>query len=186
MASRPGILGIGRAEEAGVACHVVDRKAFPDVASFSRAVFARCDDAGADLVCMAGWLSLVKIPPAYAGRVVNIHPALLPSFGGPGMYGARVHRAVLEHGCKVSGCTVHFVDDVYDSGPIILQRTCPVEEGDTPDELVRRVFEEEKIAYPQAVRLFQQGRLLIEGRHVRVLPESPGGDSPPVRGPSRT
>jgi folate-dependent phosphoribosylglycinamide formyltransferase PurN len=100
---------------------------------------------------------------------MNIHPALLPGFGGKGMYGARVHQAVLDHGCKVSGCTVHFVDNTYDTGPIILQRTCVVEDDDTAATLAHRVFEEEKVAYPQAIRLFQQGRLKIEGRRVRVL-----------------
>jgi folate-dependent phosphoribosylglycinamide formyltransferase PurN len=100
---------------------------------------------------------------------MNIHPALLPSFGGKGMFGQKVHEAVLAHGCKVSGCTVHFVDSTYDTGPIIVQRTCPVLEDDTPDVLAHRVFEEEKIAYPQAIRLFQQGKLRIESGRVRVL-----------------
>jgi phosphoribosylglycinamide formyltransferase-1 len=99
---------------------------------------------------------------------MNIHPALLPSFGGKGMYGRRVHQAVLDHGCKVSGCTVHFVDRTYDTGPIILQRTCPVLEEDTAESLAQRVFEEEMIAYPEAIRLFQEGRLRIEGRRVRI------------------
>jgi phosphoribosylglycinamide formyltransferase-1 len=101
---------------------------------------------------------------------MNIHPALLPSFGGQGMYGQRVHRAVLDHGCKVSGCTVHFIDEKYDNGPIIVQRTCCVLEDDTPETLAHRVFEEEKLAYPEAIRLFQQDRLRIEGRRVRILP----------------
>src|SRR4029450_5553555 len=99
---------------------------------------------------------------------MNIHPALLPSFGGKGMYGRRVHEAVLAHGCKVSGCTVHFVDGSYDTGPIVLQRTCPVADDDTPETLAARVFEEEKVAYPEAIRLFAAGRLKIEGRRVRV------------------
>ena len=99
---------------------------------------------------------------------MNIHPALLPSFGGAGMYGKKVHQAVLDHGCKVSGCTVHFVDEAYDAGPIILQRVCPVMEGDTAETLAHRVFEEEKIAYPEAIQLYQEGRLVIEGRVVRI------------------
>jgi folate-dependent phosphoribosylglycinamide formyltransferase PurN len=121
-----------------------------------------------DLICLAGWLSLLIIPPQYAGRIINIHPSLLPSFGGRGMYGHRVHQAVLDAGCKVSGCTVHFVDATYDTGPIIVQRACPVLEADAADELAHRVFEEEKIAYPQAIRLFGQGKLRIEGARVRV------------------
>jgi folate-dependent phosphoribosylglycinamide formyltransferase PurN len=105
--------------------------------------------------------------------MMNIHPALLPSFGGKGMFGRRVHQAVLDHGCKLSGCTVHFVDTGYDSGPIILQRACPVADDDDAEVLAHRVFEEEKIAYPQAIRLFQEGRLCTEGRRIRILPKSP-------------
>jgi len=170
IGSRPGLLGLKRAAEAGLTHVVVDR-AHGDVASFSKQVFSYCDGLGVDLVCLAGWLCLLDIPPKYHGRVMNIHPALLPSFGGKGMYGHRVHQAVIDHGCKVSGCTVHFVDATYDTGPIILQRTCPVLDEDTAETLARRVFQEEKAAYPEAIRLFQQGRLKVEGRRVKVLPE---------------
>ncbi len=170
VASRPGIAGIARAEAAGLASYVVERSTAGDLETFSKRVFALCDDAGVDLVCMGGWLSLLKVPERWLGRVMNIHPALLPCFGGKGMFGRKVHQAVLEAGVKVSGCTVHFVNDEYDSGPIILQRTCPVLDDDTPETLAARVFEEEKIAYPQAIGLFQQGRLQIQGRRVRVLP----------------
>jgi formyltetrahydrofolate-dependent phosphoribosylglycinamide formyltransferase len=172
IASRGGIGGIEKAERAGLAPHIVDRKEFDSVESFSERVFKLCDDAAVDLICMAGWLSLVKIPPRYAGRIMNVHPALLPGFGGKGMYGRHVHGAVIEAGCKVSGCTVHFVDDEYDHGPIILQRTCPVEEDDTPAILAHRVFEEEKLAYPHGIRLFQERRLVMQGRRVRVLDAS--------------
>jgi phosphoribosylglycinamide formyltransferase 1 len=166
VASRPGLLGLERAAKAGLKSVVVDRRKYADIPAFSREVFAYC--AGVDLICLAGWLSFLEIPPEFAGRMMNIHPALLPSFGGRGMYGSHVHQAVLDQGCKVSGCTVHFVDEEYDNGPIILQRTCPVEEDDTPQSLAHRVFEQEKIAYPQAIRLFQQGRLSIVNRRVRV------------------
>ena len=172
VGSRDGLKGLGRAAAAKVPSFVVDRREFADVASFSKAVFSLCDDAGADLVVLAGWLCLLDVPQRYLGRAMNIHPALLPSFGGKGMYGARVHQAVLTHGCKVSGCTVHFVDNTYDTGPIILQRTCVVAEGDTPESLAHRVFEEEKRAYPEAIRLFQQNRLKIDGRRVSVLPQA--------------
>src|SRR5262249_33961279 len=111
-------------------------------------------------------------------RVMNIHPALLPCFGGKGMFGHHVHEAVLAHGCKVSGCTVHFVDADYDAGPIIIQRTCVVAEDDSPETLAARVFEEEKIAYPQAIGLFASGRLKIVGRRVQVSPAS-AKTSPP-------
>jgi folate-dependent phosphoribosylglycinamide formyltransferase PurN len=100
---------------------------------------------------------------------MNIHPALLPSFGGKGMFGAKVHEAVINHGCKVSGCTVHFLDNSYDTGPIIIQRACPVLDDDTPATLAHRVFDEEKVAYPEAIRLFQLGKLRVEGRRVRVI-----------------
>ena len=170
IGSRAGLKGLDRAAAAKLPNFVVDRRDFDDTASFSKAVFSLCDDAGVDLVCLAGWLCLLDVPDRYLGRAMNIHPALLPGFGGKGMYGAKVHKAVLDHGCKVSGCTVHFVDNTYDTGPIILQRTCVVEDEDTPETLAKRVFEEEKIAYPQAIRLFQQGRLRIDGRRVRVTP----------------
>jgi phosphoribosylglycinamide formyltransferase-1 len=168
IGSRADLAGVARAERAGLPAVIVDRKRFDDCASFSRRVFALCTEARADLVCLAGWLCLLDVSADFDGRVMNIHPALLPSFGGKGLYGRRVHQAVLSHGCKVSGCTVHFVDNSYDTGPIIIQRTCPVLEDDTPQSLAHRVFEEEKIAYPEAIRLFQQGKLTVEGRRVRV------------------
>lgn len=168
IGSRPELLGIERARKAGIPTAVVDRRQIPDRAQFSREVFKHVENAGADLVCLAGWLCLLDLPERYRGRAMNIHPALLPAFGGKGMYGRKVHEAVLAHGCKLSGCTVHFVDDSYDTGPIILQRACPVLDDDTPESLAHRVFEEEKIAYPEALRLFAQGRLKIEGRRVRV------------------
>ena len=169
IGSRPSLVGLERAHRAGLRNVVVDRREYATCAQFSRRVFDLCAQANIDLVCLAGWLCLLEVPPEFAGRTMNIHPALLPSFGGQGMYGRKVHEAVLAHGCKVSGCTVHFVDGAYDSGPIIIQRTCPVREDDTPESLGQRVFEEEKIAYPNAIRLFQQGKLKIEGRRVRVL-----------------
>lgn len=172
IASRPGVGGIDRARAAGVPHAVVERRGFSNTEAFSRDIFARCDDADAQLVLLAGWLSLLIVPPHYENRILNIHPALLPSFGGKGMYGHRVHQAVLDYGCKLSGCTVHFVDGKYDNGPVILQRTCPVLDDDTADTLAHRVFEEEKIAYPDAVRLYQQGRLRIEDRRVRVVPRT--------------
>jgi phosphoribosylglycinamide formyltransferase 1 len=170
IGSRPNLIGLQRAAAAKVMNFVVDRREFDDCASFSKQVFSLCDDAGVDLVCLGGWLCLLDIPQAYRGRIMNIHPALLPAFGGKGMYGRRVHQAVLDHGCKVSGCTVHFVDGAYDNGPIILQRTCAVADDDTAETLAHRVFEEEKIAYPEAIRLFQAGRLRIEGRRVFLTP----------------
>ncbi|MGA2496949.1 MAG: phosphoribosylglycinamide formyltransferase [Tepidisphaeraceae bacterium] len=168
IASRPGIRAIDRAGSAGIPSHTIDRKLYTSPAPFSDDIFELIDAANPDLVCCAGWLSRLVIPARRLGRIMNIHPALLPSFGGKGMFGHHVHEAVLAHGCKVSGCTVHFVDDQYDAGPIIVQRTCPVIEGDTPDALAARVFEQEKLAYPEAIRLFQEGRLKLHGRRVEI------------------
>ena len=173
IASRPGVGALDHAAAAGTPAHVIAHRAAADCATFSREVFSLVDDAGADLVCMAGWLCLTEIPWRYDARVMNIHPALLPAFGGVGMYGRRVHQAVIEHGCKVSGCTVHFVDNQYDNGPIILQRACEVRDDDTAETLAARVFALECQAYPEAIRLFAEGRLAIEGRRVRVRPERP-------------
>jgi formyltetrahydrofolate-dependent phosphoribosylglycinamide formyltransferase len=156
------------ARQAGLKAEVVPYRKAGDLQDYSQRITAVLDAAGVDLVVLAGFLSLWHIPPHYLGRVINIHPALLPSFGGHGMYGHFVHEAVLAAGCKVSGCTVHFVTNEYDRGPIILQRTAPVLEGDTPETLADRVFQEELLAMPQAVRLFAEGRLHIEGDVVRV------------------
>lgn len=172
IGSRRGLVGLERAQKAGLRAEVVDRREHADVALFSRRVFQLVAEVPVDLICLAGWLCLLEIPEHWRGRMMNIHPALLPSFGGKGMYGARVHESVLAHGCKLSGCTVHFVDDTYDTGPIILQRACPVLEDDTPQALAQRVSAQEKIAYPEAIRLFAGARLQIEGRRVKVLSET--------------
>ena len=160
--------GAQRARDAGLDVHVVPYKQMPDAETYSARIAELLDAAGVELVCLAGFLSFWKIPPRYEGRVMNIHPALLPSFGGEGMYGHHVHEAVLRAGCKVSGCTVHFVNNAYDAGPIIVQKAVPVLEGDTPDDLAGRVFEQERIAYPEAIRLFAEGRLTIDGNVVRI------------------
>jgi len=172
IASRPNILALDRAARASIPAHIIDRKSFSSAAEFSKPIFKLFDEHNIDLVCLAGWLCMLGIPPRYENKIMNIHPALLPAFGGSGMYGRKVHEAVLAHGCKVSGCTVHFVDEKYDNGPIILQRACTVLENDTPETLAARVFEEEKVAYPQAIRLFAQNRLKTDGRRVQILSES--------------
>ncbi len=168
IASRPGIRGIEVGRKAGVPVHLVRRKEFENVGAYSQAMVKILDEAEVDLVCLAGFLSYWILPDRYLGRVMNIHPALLPSFGGTGMYGHHVHEAVLARGGKVSGCTVHFVNNEYDAGPIILQRAVPAFAEDTPDTLAARVFREECIAYPEAIRLFAEGRLRIDGQVVHV------------------
>ncbi len=169
VASRP-CRGVERAEAAGLDVHIVPYRDIPDRDAYSAAIIEHLDAAEVDLVCMAGFLSLWTIPPRYEGRVMNIHPALLPSFGGRGMFGHHVHEAVLAHGCKVSGCTVHFVNNEYDAGPIILQSPVPALDTDTPETLAARVFEQECIALPEAVRLFAADRLTLDGRVVRIAP----------------
>jgi len=143
-------------------------KDYPSREAYSDAVFARLRDAGAELIVLGGWLNRLIIPDDYAGRIINIHPGLLPSFGGQGMFGRHVHEAVLATGCKVSGCTVHFADQAYDTGPIIVQRCVPVHDDDTPETLAGRVFEAECEAYPQAVQLIAEGRVRIEGNVTRI------------------
>ena len=170
VSSRADAYGLARAAAAGVPAAVVERKGCSSREDFSKRIFDLCRAAGADLVCMAGFLQLVVIPDDFVGRVLNIHPALIPAFCGKGYHGRAVHEAVLAAGVKISGCTVHFADNEYDRGPIVLQRAVPVLDDDTTESLAARVFAEECIAYPEAVALFAAGRLRIEGRRVRVLP----------------
>ncbi|MBN1941981.1 MAG: phosphoribosylglycinamide formyltransferase [Phycisphaerae bacterium] len=169
IASRP-CGGVQKAEDAGLDVHLVPYRDFgPDrLEEYSRRITGRLDAAGVDLVILAGFLSMWIIPPHYAGRVMNIHPALLPNFGGRGMFGRHVHEAVLAAKCKESGCTVHFVTNDYDDGPVILQKTVPVYDTDGPDDLAARVFEQECLAYPEAIRLFAEGRLTVDGKIVRI------------------
>jgi formyltetrahydrofolate-dependent phosphoribosylglycinamide formyltransferase len=168
ISSRGDAFGLERAQRAGVPAVVVERRRCTSVEEFSARIFDHCREAGAELVCMAGFLQLIRIADDFRGRVMNIHPALIPAFCGKGFYGHHVHEAVLAYGAKVSGCTVHFADNEFDHGPIILQRTVAVLEDDTPDTLAERIYEQECIAYPEAIRLFAEKRLRIEGRKVRI------------------
>jgi phosphoribosylglycinamide formyltransferase-1 len=164
--------GLKFAEDAGIATRVISRCDYPTGAAgdvpYGDAVFAACREAGVDCVAMAGFLKLAPVPADFEGRVVNIHPALIPSFCGPGMYGDRVHQAALEAGVKVTGCTVHFVDNEYDAGPIIWQQPVPVFDDDTADTLAKRVFEVEKEAYPHVLKLLAAGRVKLDGRRVTI------------------
>jgi formyltetrahydrofolate-dependent phosphoribosylglycinamide formyltransferase len=168
IANRDDAYGLMRAEQAGVPTAVIARRDCGSREEFSQRIFALCRQAQAELVCLAGFLQLLTIPEDFAGRVMNIHPALVPAFCGKGFYGHHVHEAVLEAGVKVSGCTVHFADNLYDHGPIILQRTVPVRDDDTAETLAARVFEQECEVYPEAIRLFAEGRLQIVGRTVHL------------------
>jgi phosphoribosylglycinamide formyltransferase-1 len=160
--------GVEKAKAAGLNVKIIRKKDHPDIDEFSKCIEEELAAANVDLVVQGGWLCLWKIPPRYENRVMNIHPALLPSFGGQGMWGHHVHEAVLAKGCKVSGCTVHFCTNEYDKGPIIVQRCCPVKEGDNSEILAARVFEQECIAYPQAIKLFAEDKLLVQDGRVKI------------------
>lgn len=169
VVSRPDCGAVERAKRLGVPCAVVAWKK-GEQAAFDAAITKAVESAKADLVCLGGFLRLWTIPNEWLGRVMNIHPALLPAFGGKGMHGHHVHEAVLRSGARESGCTVHFATNEYDAGPVIVQREVPVKPGDTADTLAARVFEAECEAYPEAIRLFAAGRLSVESGRVRVLP----------------
>jgi phosphoribosylglycinamide formyltransferase-1 len=158
--------GLERAAKAGIATTVVSRKDAGSREEFSARIFEACRAAHADLVCMAGFLQLLHIPDDFTDRVMNIHPSLIPAFCGAGFYGHHVHEGVLAYGAKITGCTVHFADNQYDNGPIILQRPVAVLDDDTPETLAARVFQEECAAYPEAIRLFAAGKLSRIGRRV--------------------
>ena len=165
--------GLKFAEEAGIPTQVIPRSDFPrggtGSESFGHKIFAVCREAGVDYVAMAGFMTLAPLPPDFLGRVVNIHPSLFSSFCGHGMYCVHVHHAVLDAGVKVTGCTVHFVDNEYDHGPIIWQQPVPVFDDDTADTLGKRVFEIEKEAYPQVLKLLADGRIKLENGRVKML-----------------
>jgi len=171
VSTSPGAPALERAAAAGVAAQLIAAPEYAGPEELDAALAAAFDSAEVDLICLAGYMRLLtpSFVRRFAGRMMNVHPGLLPAFGGKGFYGRRVHEAVLESGAKFTGVTVQFVDDVYDHGPIILQRVVPVEDDDTPETLAARVLTEEHRAYPEAVRLFAEGRLRIEGRRVRVL-----------------
>ena len=162
VASNADAYGIQRAMRARIPVAVVPRS----TANFAEAAFEAVRGDRPDLVILAGWLHLLKIPDDFRLRVLNIHPSLLPAFGGKGMYGHRVHEAVLNYGAKITGCTVHFADDTYDTGPVIVQRPVSVWDEDTPETLAARVYDAECEAYPEAIRLIAAGGWKVEGRRV--------------------
>jgi formyltetrahydrofolate-dependent phosphoribosylglycinamide formyltransferase len=168
ISSHAGVRGLEIAEQAEIPTKLLRPKEFASNADYGQAVFDACRAAGAELVVMAGFIKYVPIPRDFENRVVNIHPGLIPAFCGHGFYGHHVHQAVLDYGAKVSGCTVHFVDNEYDHGPIILQQVVPVLDDDTADSLAARVFEAECTAFPKAIQLIAAGRVSMDGRRVRV------------------
>lgn len=167
ISDREGAFGIERAKKAGINTLVLDRKKYK--ASLSDEILKAVE--GADLIVLAGFLSILKgdLLKVYKNRIINIHPSLIPSFCGDGMHGMHVHEAAISYGVKVSGCTVHFVDEGTDTGSIILQKVVPVLEGDTPEMLQKRILEKEHEALPEAVALIADGRVKVEGRCVHIL-----------------
>jgi len=168
ISSRANAPGNDKARARGLRVEVVARKDVDSDEAMHARITQLLQESGAKLVCLCGYLRWLHIEPEFRGRVMNIHPSLLPDFGGPGMHGEAVHRAVLASGAKTSGCTVHFVDELYDHGPIVLQKSCPVLPDDTAESLAARVFELECEAYPEAISLFAAGRLRLDGHRVVI------------------
>ena len=171
IASKPDAYALERAKNAGIEAVALCRKDYPDVDTYSQALVDALKERGIELVVLAGFLTITGdcFIEAFPNRIINVHPALLPAFGGKGYYGLHVHEAVLQRGAKVTGATVHFVNEVCDGGPIILQKAVEVRPGDTPETLQRRVMEEaEWQLLPKAVSLFCEGKLQIENEIVTV------------------
>ena len=168
IGSRKDAFGLERARNHGIPAVAVPRKDYDSSKAFNDALWTAIRAHEVDLVVLAGFMSLLDVPEDFRGRIINVHPALIPAFCGKGMYGHHVHEAVIEHGVKLTGVTVHFADAQYDHGPIILQEAVPVLDDDTPDTLAERVQAKERELYPKAIQLFADGRLKPEGRRVRI------------------
>jgi len=169
IASKAKAGGLERARRRDVPAVAVPRRDHPDIGDFNDRIHAELDRSEVDLVALLGFLSPFQTRGKWAGRAINVHPALIPAFSGKGFYGRRVYEAVLEAGVRVTGATVHFADDEYDHGPIILQEPVAVRDDDTPESLAVRVQAVERELVPRAIRLIAEGRLALEGRRVRIL-----------------
>ncbi len=171
ISSRADAFALERARKAGIEAVTLSRKDYPDVDTYSRALIDALKARGVELVVLAGFLTITgdNFVEAFRNRIINVHPALLPAFGGKGYYGLHVHEAVLARGAKVTGATVHFVNEVCDGGPIILQKAVEVRQDDTPETLQRRVMEQaEWQLLPKAVALFCEGKLTVENNIVKI------------------
>jgi formyltetrahydrofolate-dependent phosphoribosylglycinamide formyltransferase len=168
VSSRTDAYGLERARLRGIPAVACPRKQYPDAAAFNAAIWGEIRKHDVGLVVLAGFMSLIDVPAEFEHRIMNTHPALIPAFCGKGMYGHHVYEAVLAYGAKVTGATIHFVDREYDHGPVILQRCVPVLEDDTEDTLAERVQAVERELYPEAIQLFAEGRIRVEGRRVRI------------------
>ena len=176
VASKPGVYALERAAQASIPSYVVARKDYPSSQAFTIALVDQLRALDIDLVVLACFLVILtgEMVRAFPNAILNVHPALIPSFSGEGCYGLHVHEKALEYGVKVTGATVHFVSEECDGGPIVLQKAVDILEGDTPEVLQRRVMEQaEWVILPQAVALFCQERLRVEGRVVHILPPRP-------------
>ncbi len=174
IASQKNCRGVERARSAGLNVQVLRSRDFPGIPEFSDEVFTALRAADVDLVVLAGFLSLLQIPQDFRWRVLNIHPSLIPAFCGHGFFGHHVHEAAIRRGVKFSGCTVHFADNEYDHGPILMQAVVSVPDTCTADELAALVFEEEKRVYPEAIRRLASGRIQICGTRAVLLAEEAG------------
>ena len=170
ISNRKEAYALERAKKNNIDALFIDRKDFITNQDYAKRLIEEMEKRKVELVCLAGFLLLIDslFITKYKNRIMNIHPALLPSFGGKGMYGHYVHQKVLEYGCKISGCTVHFVDEKYDHGPVILQKAVSVLENDTPESLAARILEEEHKIYPEAIKLFAEKRLEVRDRKVSI------------------
>ena len=174
ISSKPGVYALERAKNGGIESMVLSRKEYTDIKEYSAALADALVKSGVELVVLAGFLTIFdeQVYEKFPGKILNVHPALIPSFSGKGYYGLHVHEAALDAGVKVSGATVHIVTPVCDGGPIVLQRAVEVKEGDTPESLQRRIMEEaEWKILPEAVRLFCDGRIEIKGNKVHIKGE---------------
>ena len=174
VSSTPGAFALERAKGANVPGHVVNRKDYDSRESFTEALLGKLSELNADLIVLAGFLVVIpeEMISRYRNKIINIHPSLIPSFCGKGFYGLKVHEGVLARGVKVTGATVHFVDEGTDTGPIILQKAVEVEQGDTPEVLQRRVMEQaEWVILPKAIDLIANGKVSVEDGHVIIAKE---------------
>lgn len=174
ISSKPGVFALERAQRAGIEAVTLSRKEYPDMETYSQALITALRERDVELVVLSGFLTITSdsFVQAFPNRVMNVHPALLPAFGGKGYYGLHVHEAVLQRGAKLTGATVHFANEVCDGGPIILQKAVEVKEGDTPEILQKRVMEEaEWQLLPRAVELYCQGRLSVQDGIVHIKGE---------------
>lgn len=168
ISSKSSAAGLEKARNMGYPAEFIGRRRFEDDSAYSRAIIDVLEANNTDLVILAGFLKKFLPGKQYHNRCLNIHPSLIPSFCGKGFYGMKVHEAVWQKGCRVSGCTVHLVDDEYDSGPIVVQKTVALDTQDSPEDIRRKVFEKECEAYPEAINYFIQERIRVENNRVMI------------------